>query len=42
MDDRIRKNITAGRESRAQQDDARASADTSLVSSEERRRMFRS
>lgn len=41
MDDRLKKNLTAGRESRDQQDASREGAEESLVSSAERRRMFR-
>jgi hypothetical protein len=41
-DDRLKKNTSAGnRESRAEQDDRRRPADDALVSSDERRRMFR-
>lgn len=42
MDDRIKKNTNAGRENRASQDDSRAAPEEKFVSSEERRRMFRS
>ena len=43
MDDRLKKNITAGRESRASQDSSRAAPeDKSFMSSEERRTAFRS
>lgn len=42
MDDRIKKNTTAGRESRALQDTSRTAPEENFVSSEERRRMFRS
>lgn len=42
MDDRIKKNTTAGRESRALQDASRTAPEENFVSSEERRRMFRS
>jgi hypothetical protein len=41
-DDRLKKNNSAGnRESRAEQDDRRVSADDALMSSDERRKMFR-
>jgi hypothetical protein len=42
MDDRIKKNTNAGRENRAMQDASRAAPEENFVSSEERRRMFRS
>jgi len=42
MDDRIKKNTNAGRENRAMQDASRAAPEEKFVSSEERRRMFRS
>jgi len=42
MDDRIKKNTNAGRENRAMQDESRAAPEENFVSSEERRRMFRS
>jgi len=41
MDNRLKKNTTAGRESRGQ-DEVRANPADSMASSEERRRMFRS
>jgi len=42
MDDRLKKNTRAGRESRASQDDSRKPPEEGFVSSEERRRAFRS
>ena len=42
MDERIKKNARAGRENRAQEDVSRAAPEENFVSSEERRRMFRS
>jgi len=42
MDDRIRKNTRDGRESRAAEDASRAAPEQNFVSSEERRKMFRS
>jgi len=42
MDDRLKKNVTSGRESRAIDDHKRRAPEESFVSSEERRRMFRS
>ena len=42
MDDRIRKNSRDGRESRAAEDASRAAPEQNFVSSEERRKMFRS
>jgi hypothetical protein len=42
MDDRIKKNLRAGRESRGQDDLQRRAPEEHMVSSEERRRMFRS
>jgi len=41
-DTRLKKNTTAGRESRASQDTSRQPPEDKMVSSEERRRMFRS
>ena len=42
-DERLKKDTVAGgRDSRASEDRARSSADTSLASSQERRKMFRS
>ena len=41
MDARIKKNITAGRESRSSEDQSRAAPETSFASSEERRKAFR-
>lgn len=42
MDSRIKRNNKADRESRAQQDASRAAPEEHMVSSEERRKMFRS
>jgi hypothetical protein len=42
MDDRIKKNLSAGRETRASQDASRAAPEEGFVSSQERRKMFRS
>jgi hypothetical protein len=42
MDNRLKRNNSAGRESRALDDQSRAAPETKMVSSEERRRMFRS
>lgn len=42
MDNRLKKNNNAGRESRAIDDSSRAAPEEKMVSSEERRRMFRS
>ena len=42
MDDRIKKNLSAGRENRAKEDASRRGPEDHMVSSEERRRMFRS
>ena len=42
MDSRIKRTSRADRESRAQQDESRAAPEEHMVSSEERRRMFRS
>lgn len=42
MDDRLRKNTTAGRENRAKEDLQRRGPEEQMISSEERRRMFRS
>ncbi len=42
MDNRLKKNNNAGRESRALDDQKRAAPEENFVSSEERRRMFRS
>jgi hypothetical protein len=42
MDDRLKKNVNAGRESRAREDASRRGPEEHMVSSEERRRMFRS
>ena len=42
MDDRIRKNTRMDRSNRGQEDASRAAPEESFVSSEERRRMFRS
>ena len=42
MDDRLKKNVNAGRESRAREDFSRRAPEEHMVSSEERRRMFRS
>lgn len=41
MDARIKKTIGTGRESRASEDDSRAAPETTFVSSEERRKAFR-
>ena len=41
MDSRIKRNNKADRESRAQQDASRAAPEEHMVSSEERRKMFR-
>jgi len=42
MDDRLKKNANAGRESRALEDNSRKAPEDNFVSSEERRRAFRS
>jgi hypothetical protein len=42
MDSRLKKNVSSGRESRASEDSSREAPEDSLVSKEERRRMFRS
>jgi len=42
MDDRLKKNVTAGRETRAQDDLGRAAPEENFALSEERRKMFRS
>lgn len=42
MDNRLKRNNSAGRESRAIDDENRSAPETKMVSSEERRRMFRS
>ena len=42
MDDRLKKNTRAGRESRSSEDDSRKAPEEKFVSSEERRRAFRS
>jgi hypothetical protein len=42
MDDRLKKNVNAGRENRAKDDIQRRAPEEHMVSSEERRRMFRS
>ena len=42
MDDRLKKNLHAGRESRAREDLQRRGPEEHMISSEERRRMFRS
>ena len=42
MDDRIKKNLSAGRETRASQDESRAAPEEGFVSTQERRKMFRS
>ena len=42
MDNRLKRNNSAGRESRAIDDESRSAPETKMVSSEERRRMFRS
>ena len=42
MDDRLKKNLRSGRESRAAEDLSRRGPEEHMVSSEERRRAFRS
>lgn len=42
MDSRLKKNVSSGRESRASEDSSREAPENKFVSSEERRRMFRS
>jgi len=42
MDDRLKKNVNAGRESRAREDDSRQAPEKNFALSEERRKMFRS
>jgi len=42
MDNRLKRNNNAGRESRAVDDQSRSAPEEKFVSSEERRRMFRS
>jgi hypothetical protein len=42
MDDRLKKNLNTGRENRAIEDSPRAAPEDKMVSSEERRRAFRS
>lgn len=42
MDDRIKKNLSAGRETRASEDASRAAPEEGFISAQERRKMFRS
>lgn len=42
MDDRLKKNLNSGRENRSREDFSRRAPEEHMVSSEERRRMFRS